>query len=82
MPYRVGDFVNGETKRRSEASVGLTARTYFIDLARPKGEPKESTHTEILRKGIPGLDVSVAADAPLCVKISLPENRSALILKE
>ena len=80
MPHKLGDFDNGRVKRRLEASVGLTARTYFIDLANSKGKPKELPHTEIFWKGIPGLDVSVAADAPLCVKISLPEIRSALIL--
>jgi hypothetical protein len=80
MPYKVRGFDNGRIKRRLEASVGLTARTYFIDLAKSTGKPKESPHTEIFWKGIPGLDVSVAADAPLCVKVSLPEIRSALIL--
>jgi hypothetical protein len=80
MSCRVGEFGNDTIKRRLDASVGLTARTYFIDLVRSKGKPKESPHTEIFWKGIPGLDVSVAADAPLCVKISLPEIRSALIL--
>ena len=80
MSCRVGEFGNDTIKRRLDASVGLTARTYFIDLANSKGKPKELPHTEIFWKGIPGLDVSVAADAPLCVKISLPEIRSALIL--
>jgi len=80
MSCRVGEFDNDTIKRRLDASVGLTARTCFIDLARSKGEAKESPHTEIFWKGIPGLDISVAVDAPLCMKISLPDIRSALIL--
>lgn len=80
MLDKVGDFDNDRVNRRFRASVRLTARMYIFDLARSKGKPKESPHTEIFCKGIPGLDASVWANAPLCVKISLPENRSALIL--
>jgi hypothetical protein len=47
MPYKVEDLDKGRMERGLEASVRLTARTYLIDLARSKGKPKESSHTEI-----------------------------------